>query len=459
MRPLALDDLWEDLLEHLEDRRVIPIIGPGLLVATSTNPPLTLYDVVAERLAERLHISAQALSERPSLNDVVCAYVDQGGRREEVYPRVRALMKELAVAPPDAIRRLARIRNFDLFVSLTWDSLLVEAINQERYGGSARTQHIAYSPNNVEDLPVERRKLTTAVVYSLLGKLSAAPDYVVTDEDLLEFLTALQSESRRPHLLFDELQSNHLLFLGCPLSDWLARFFIRTAKNRPLSMQRGELEILVDPVIGKDRNLGTFLQHFSYGTRVFDLDPQEFVAELARRWAIRSPANAEPAEAPTSERAVALPDMPQGAIFVSYAKEDAAFVNQLVGGLEAAGIEVWFDRRQLEAGDLYDNKIRRNIKSCSYFMPVISRNTGRRLEGYFRREWKLAEERSLGMATHVPFIIPVVIDQTEPYGDDVPERFAQAQWTHLPQGRVEPEFAARMVHLIREFRKRERGII
>ena len=36
----------------------------------------------------------------------------------------------------------------------------------------------------------------------------AYAEFVVTHEDLLEFATQLQSEVRRPHLLFDELRSS-----------------------------------------------------------------------------------------------------------------------------------------------------------------------------------------------------------------------------------------------------------
>ena len=41
----------------------------------------------------------------------------------------------------------------------------------------------------------------------------------------------------------------------------------------------------------------------------------------------------------------------------------------------------------------------------------------------------------------------------------VPERFLTVQWTRLPGGVVTPEFVERMVRLIRDFRKRERGLV
>jgi hypothetical protein len=55
------------------------------------------------------------------------------------------------------------------------------------------------------------------VVFHLFGKTSSSPDFVICDEDMLEFVHALQDKQRQPDRLFDELRSKHLLILGCGL--------------------------------------------------------------------------------------------------------------------------------------------------------------------------------------------------------------------------------------------------
>jgi hypothetical protein len=104
--------------------------------------------------------------------------------------------------------------------------------------------------------------------------------------------------------------------------------------------------------------------------------------------------------------------MPDNAVFISYAREDLPAVQQIKAGLEAAGITTWFDMDRLEVGDDYDRKIQRNIARCSYFIPVVSATTQRRLEGYFRREWSYAIDRVRNMADGALFILPVCIDDT-----------------------------------------------
>ena len=272
-----------------------------------------------------------------------------------------------------------------------------------------------------------------------MGKLSATGSYVISDEDLLEFVCDLQSPARRPERLFDELKKNHLLILGEDYSDWLARIFLRTAKGGRLSAARDFVEILADSKTQRDPSLVSFLLHFSSHTRVFGPGGAvEFVEELWKRWRERHPQAPPPEDNPTRR------DMPRNAIFISYAREDLAAVQELKAGLEAAGLPVWFDNESLKPGDDFNPQIEQYIsRGCSCFVAVISKNTERRHEGYFRREWNLAVERDKGIHFTKQFIVPVVVDETaEPAV--VPPRFAQLNYTWLPGGKVTPAFVQQL---------------
>jgi hypothetical protein len=134
--------------------------------------------------------------------------------------------------------------------------------------------------------------------------------------------------------------------------------------------------------------------------------------------------------------------MPDNAVFISYAREDLAAVQLIKAGLEAAGITTWFDFDRLEVGDDYDRKIQRNIARCSYFIPVVSATTQRRLEGYFRREWSYAIDRVRNMADGALFILPVCIDATTAAEALVPDKFKALHFTHLPAGEVQARLRA-----------------
>ncbi len=136
------------------------------------------------------------------------------------------------------------------------------------------------------------------------------------------------------------------------------------------------------------------------------------------------------------------------AVFLSYASQDAEAARRICETLRAGGVEVWFDvEGGLEHGDEWDAKIRRQIKECVLFIPIISVNTQARHEGYFRLEWELAAQRAMSIASGVPFILPVVIDDTREPDALVPDRFRAVQWTKLRGGEVTPEMKARYLKL------------
>ena len=136
------------------------------------------------------------------------------------------------------------------------------------------------------------------------------------------------------------------------------------------------------------------------------------------------------------------------AVFLSYASQDAEVARRICEALRSGGIEVWFDADGgLEHGDEWDAKIRRQVKECVLFIPVISANTQARHEGYFRIEWDLAAERARGIASGVPFILPVVIDDTREPEALVPDRFRMVQWTKLRGGEVPAEVQQRFLKL------------
>ncbi|MBI2814660.1 MAG: TIR domain-containing protein [Opitutae bacterium] len=148
-----------------------------------------------------------------------------------------------------------------------------------------------------------------------------------------------------------------------------------------------------------------------------------------------------------------MSELTSKAVFLSYAREDADAARHIADALRAFGVEVWFDMSELRGGDAWDQKIRRQIKECALFMPVISSQSEQRGEGYFRLEWKLAAERTHLLADGMPFLFPVVVDDTSETTASVPEQFLKAQWTRLPGGEPTSQFVDQVKRLLSAPRK------
>jgi hypothetical protein len=415
------DIVWMELLAYLDNREVIPIVGPDLLQVEVDGKTLLFDRYLAGRLAQIYQLPADDLPAERPLNHVVVRLMRQGIRRAAIAGHICSIIDQTELPPPKPLRQLAEITDFDLFVTTTFDPLLQNAIDEVRFGCAGKTQALSYQPRN-DPLPVKKKEMILPSVYYLMGKYSRDGKYVFSDEDLLEFVCKIQIEGQRPKI-FDELYKNNLLILGADFPDWLARIFLRTAKGRPLSTTQ-ELEVLADSKSKSDAGLVSFLLQFSTHTRVFRTGGAiEFVDELWKRWRENHPQS----------------HLSKHLIFISYAREDLPAVQELKAGLNAAGLTVWFDLDKLKPGGYFTPQIQELITEvCCCFLAIISKNTEARWEGYFRREWNLALERQKGIFQR-EFIVPVLIDDLDkPRAVD--PRFKELNYKRLPGGKVTDEF-------------------
>jgi TolB-like protein len=150
-----------------------------------------------------------------------------------------------------------------------------------------------------------------------------------------------------------------------------------------------------------------------------------------------------------------MPDHPPtpGGVFLSYAREDTDAARRIADALRSQGVEVWFDQSELRGGEAWDAKIRKQIRECRLFLAIVSEHTQARPEGYFRREWKLAVERTHDMAAGMTFVVPVVVDGTSETEAVAPDEFMRVQWTRLSGALPTPEFVEQVKNLLGQRRK------
>ena len=86
-----------------------------------------------------------------------------------------------------------------------------------------------------------------------------------------------------------------------------------------------------------------------------------------------------------SRKDEALPKIIKGQrdVFISYKRENASFVTRLYAELERHGISAWVDLSKLhkEAGEEYQEKIRKAIESAPYFLLIYTEHKGCSIEG------------------------------------------------------------------------------
>jgi hypothetical protein len=462
------DEDWDKLLTAIAKGKVIPIVGRDLLIAPDGSG-LTLHQYLGRSLVERLRVIRPNMAgldvEVHSLNYAVGLCLKERNHKLSTYSDIcyflrRVLNEEVRNwAIPEPLKKLAEITDFQLYVTTTFDSLmqraLEEASGEARRFPDVRTFTASRDGNEVEDLPVAEprtgklapggRDAGKTFVYHLMGRLVEHTDsIVISDEDLLEFVCSLYSEiaERVPVNLLHRFSTSHLLLLGCSFSDWLTRFFVRAAKRSRISGRTGDtIEYVVDDYSDRDANLVVFVEQFWPNLRIFRTkDVCGFIDELHAQWRRRNPEPLPPPERPpvTLNEAPHNKKVYKGKVFLSYAHEDKLAAERVRERLKH--LPVWFDKESLASGDEWARKIEYSIKKCRVFVPIISRNTQRRREGYFRREWRIAAQRKGHMDDDLKFILPVVIDDTKQINARMPEEFISNQWTYAPDGEISAEF-------------------
>ena len=446
--PLLDEDFWEDLLTLIEEGKVIPVIGAGVVTRGDDQQPF--YPWLARRLAEKLNVPSNALPPAPAeldLNTVATGHLLNHGKGNELYTRLARIIRDESPAPGQALRDLASVSAFNLYLTTTFDPLLQHALDLVRFCGSHQTAVYSFSPlAETKDLPARRRDLPTSNVFHLLGRISSTPEYVVWEEDMLEFIFSLNKHMPVMERLGLDLKDHSLLILGLNFSDWLVRFFLRVTKQDRLSALRVHREYFADgPDARIPESMVLFFGAVSRDIHVMRHDPVMFCAELARRWKLRHPEEA-------SQKSHTLPpvasEMQRGAIFVSYAREDEAAVVTLVRGLQSHGCIVWYDRERIRLGENWHNTLEDQVKKrCGLFLSIVSKTTENTRESYYHLERNWAATRAERLASGEEFYLSVVVDDSPLTTAREPRMARQIQSDRLLAGVPTEAFLERALEL------------
>jgi hypothetical protein len=429
---------WDELLSYIEQKSVIPVIGPDLVLVEREGRTVTLEQYVALELARRLELPPEAVGESPSLHLVMCLYFQFNPDASKRYPYtvVPQILKQASFPSPEPLRLLAEITDFALYINTTFDSLLYETLNRVRYGRQVGVEQVTYwykEPADFKETLAALDRAGRAVVFHLLGQACANPNsYVLTEEDLLEFVYALQSVSHSPKNLLAEMATHNLLFIGEVFPDWLKRLLLRTSKGGRLSAIQ-DTSVFADSRTAGEEGLKTFLHHFSGHTWIYSDGPVEFVTQLHRRWRERNPGS------PVQTTVPFVPpprEMPPEVIFLSYNRENKDAVLRIKNRLEKAGLPVWYDLDQLEIGENWPSRIAGNVKNCLLFVPVMSRVTAaERRDVFFRVEWNQAIRKRERFHADEVFLLPVVVDDLS--RSEAESEFPGTNVTRAPDGELD----------------------
>jgi SIR2-like domain len=237
-----LDDaFWDQLLTRMEMQKVIPVVGPGAITFGPGDD--LLHPWLAQQVAVKCRLRFPEADLPKTLQQVVDEQRRSGATHEEkrerlalVHLYVFNLLHGSGVQPGVTLYRLASIKDFQLFLTTSFDPLLAQAVEVVQPGFRPADWVRANSlRDGFQDLPAVPGDLPYAGVYHLLGKIRKAPDCALWDDETLAFLRELDHHLRASGNLSAALHDSHLLFLGLSFDNWLLRFLVQVVKGKHLS--------------------------------------------------------------------------------------------------------------------------------------------------------------------------------------------------------------------------------
>ncbi len=136
-------------------------------------------------------------------------------------------------------------------------------------------------------------------------------------------------------------------------------------------------------------------------------------------------------------------------VFVSYARDDRAFVDRLVAALERRGVAVWLDRQDLAGGAAWEASITEAVRASDAVIAVLSPSAAG--SEYVPRELSLADKYDRP-------VVPVLLEPWDAVRSELAQRidFQLAGIQHV-------DFAARpfeegLDHLVRALRGSKRPV-
>jgi hypothetical protein len=302
---------YGEIKDLLQSGDVVPFLGAGVNFAarpaaaewSETTPFPPSGAELARFLARKSSFPSQDDHDLTDLAKVASYFVETSARR-----RLRERLHDILdhdCTPGAAHTYLAGVPRPLLIVTTNYDDLAERAFEAAR-----RPYDLVVHPTDREDIgasvlwwrhgaadpeAVPPNKLfidldTTTVIYKMHGTVDRRyrkwDSYVITEEDYVDFLSRMTSQTAVPSLFMRHFRTRHFLFLGYGLRDWNLRVVLKNLRSllpggdhRAEAGDGGGDELRSWAIQANPSDLETELWD-ARSVKLYDVDISEFISRL-----------------------------------------------------------------------------------------------------------------------------------------------------------------------------------
>jgi hypothetical protein len=412
---------WDELLDFITDRQLTPILGKEMYKFKQDDLLMPVDEYLSRQILELNKVTDQpALTLTQAVNYLVN---EKKVKTMDIIRKLKLMIKEINFEFP-LLSQFLSITDINYYINTAvYNNVLENNLTTIRKQTATSINFSINEPfSDCDDLD----KLRVPFVFNVFGSLLNTVDPALSEEDMLEYTGHFKEKIKNATNIINALKNKNLLFLGCDFPDWMVRFILRLLSNEPMHDWGSKRTIIVvNDMSDVRKKQYEFLKNYDVVT--YDGNTKDFVEELSSRWKQKNPSSVK-----------------NKMIFLSYTVKDKDAVENLKKAIEGINnVTCWYDNREIVPGDDFKTEIAKNIKSADLFIPLISANSLMHKDGYVQLEWFTADNvntfRKIDGNTG-KYLMPVVIDDTNPYDNNVPKYFSELSIGKVPAGNPGQEF-------------------
>ena len=412
---------WDELLDFITDRQLTPILGKEMYKFKQDDLLMPVDEYLSRQILELNKVTDQpSLTLTQAVNYLVN---EKKVKTMDIIRKLKLMIKEINFEFP-LLSQFLSITDLNYYINTAvYNNVLENNLTTIRKQTATSINFSINEPfSDCDDLD----KLRVPFVFNVFGSLLYTVDPALSEEDMLEYTGYFKEKIKNATNIINALKNKNLLFLGCDFPDWMVRFILRLLSNEPMHDWGSKRTIIVvNDMSDVRKKQYEFLKNYDVVT--YDGNTKDFVEELSSRWKQKNPSSVK-----------------NKMIFLSYTVKDKDAVENLKKAIEGINnVTCWYDNREIVPGDDFKTEIAKNIKSADLFIPLISANSLMHKDGYVQLEWFTADNvntfRKIDGNTG-KYLMPVVIDDTNPYDNNVPKYFSELSIGKVPAGNPGQEF-------------------
>ncbi len=393
------------LARQISSGNCILVLGPGASTDLQNAKEIPLNNILAKEIA-----ADQKISRTKDLNCCDLRHVSQVKLDQDKSP---SLLRETVIEFYDRFagrtsefhKNIAALP-FQLCITTTPDDFLYKALAEcEEMKKTPVREFYNFRKAHPGDVPDP--SVSAPIVYYLYGYPEEPLSLVITENDLIDFLTkVIRNEPPLPVSIRNALKKpdNTFLFIDVGFKNWYLRALLWA-----LGLY-GHIETsmaIEDPEFFAQSQQHQTMVYYS-SSKMIQFQ-QESLSGFSQK--LRKAYN----ELPEHKRKT-TPKISEGAprVFLSYAHENQDEVERLSEKLTDANIDVWRDKQNLRLGDDWKQKLKYVIaKQADYVVVIQSAEMLRRTKGVFFDEIRQALECQRTYQEGLRFVLPATIGDVE----------------------------------------------